>query len=420
MLIPIFENIPAELRALKRWVVWKDGKAPHNPKAPYQMASVKNPKHWGTFEQAKLTYEEGGWLGVGFILDGTGIAGVDLDKCVVEGTPSPESLAILHDLEAAYIELSPSGTGLRAFGFADNLRAGVRGDFNNLNVELYSSVRHLTITGRAIKNGPLKPFVGFAELAAEVSGGNRGETHSNAPIRGKSVAPNPTNLTEIVKVPTEETEDTESNLSSVSYVSSVSSVEDMIFPEIAVPKAVGRRNAAIFQLARYVMGMFPNCTEDQRYSLVCKWHKQYLDLIGTKDLGTTWLDFKNAWVNVTTPFGSVIKECLSSLPETPPITGLQRYGKKAVHLMRICMALQRHSGETPFFLSCREAAKHLDCHHTEAAAIFRRFVDEGWVTVEVKSTPSKAARYTLSTEICKHLSGTLTAGNVQLCGASQV
>ena len=417
MLTPIFENMPAELKSLNRWVVWKDGKAPHNPKAPYRKASVNNPNHWGSFEQAKLTFEKGGWFGVGFILDGTGIAGVDLDKCVVDVIPSPESLAILKNLGAAYIELSPSGTGLHAFGFAENLRKGVRRFFNNVDVELYSSGRHFTVTGHTIVGGPLKTFMDFAELAAMVAGGITRETHVIALSQSDSVSANAPGLREFVKVPTEETEDTECNLPSVS---SVSSVEGMVFPEKAVPKAVGRRHDAIFHLARYLMGMFPNCTEDQRYALICRWHKQYLDVIGTKDLGTTWLDFKNAWVRVTTPFGSVIRDRLSSLPEAPPIAGLQRYGKKAVHLIRICMALQRHSGEPHFFLSCREAAKHLDCHYTEASAILRRFADEGWVTVEVKSTPSKAARYTLSTEICKHLSETLTAGNVQLCGASQV
>jgi primase-polymerase (primpol)-like protein len=77
-------------------------------------------------------------------------------------------LKLLSDIDAAYIEFSPSGNGLRAFGFAKNLDKGVIGQLDGLSVELYSDKRYLTVTGRAIKNEPFREFVGFHDLAKKI------------------------------------------------------------------------------------------------------------------------------------------------------------------------------------------------------------------------------------------------------------
>jgi hypothetical protein len=142
-------------------------------------------------------------------------------------------------------------------------------------------------------------------------------------------------------------------------------------------------------------GINPNFTKQQLRELVSRWHAEHLDVIGTKDLGTSWAEFQNAWENVKLPDGSTLKERLSVLPEVPESVDAGQYGLKAVHLFRICMALQRGSNESTFFLSCREAGKQLGCHFTEAATLLRRFVAEGWLTLETESTPQKASRYKL-------------------------
>ena len=153
VLTPIFENIPPELKDLNQWVVWKDStKKPFNPTALNSGASVKDPESWSSFEQAKVAYEEGELLGIGFVLNGNGIAGVDLDDCVINGKPTPEALGVLQELGATYIELSPSGTGLHAYGFADDLNSGVKVDYNNVKVELYTNKRYLTLTGRGFQS----------------------------------------------------------------------------------------------------------------------------------------------------------------------------------------------------------------------------------------------------------------------------
>ncbi len=159
---------------MPNWVTWKaEGGPDEKPrKVPYtpqrrrnSRASSTDPKSWGTFEHAQEAYMFGNRTGIGIVLDGSGLVGVDIDHCVTDGTPDPAALALLDSLDAAYVELSPSGTGLRAFGYADNLKSGAKGKLNGLDVELYSTGRYLTLTGHTIKTGSLGQMVGFTELA---------------------------------------------------------------------------------------------------------------------------------------------------------------------------------------------------------------------------------------------------------------
>ena len=116
MLTPRFEAMPPELCALPRWVVWKGAKVPYCPEAKHSKASVTNPDTWASFSATQTAFEEGGYSGVGFVLNGDGIVGVDLDKCGPNGNPSSEALALLDHIGCQYIKLSPSGYGLHGFG----------------------------------------------------------------------------------------------------------------------------------------------------------------------------------------------------------------------------------------------------------------------------------------------------------------
>lgn len=372
MLTPVFENIPPELKDHNQWVVWKDAKIPYDPRAVNSKASVTNPGSWGSFEDAKVAYEEGGWSGIGFVLNGTGIVGVDLDGCVVDDIPSPESLAILESLGATYIELSPSGTGLHAYGFADNLRSGTGGNFNNVKVELYSNVRYLTITGNAIKSGPLQRLFGFAELAEKISG----------------------RFTQ----GTQETQVTQSN-SYVSCVAYVSCVKELTFPQNTVPTGVGQRNKAVFHLARWLKGVEPDCSKDRQREILSHWHDKHLNVIGTKDFGETWVDFSNALRNIRRPYGATLNQCLSDLPPAPALAELDECGPSGSHLMRICLALQKHHQDTPFYLSSRIAGQLLGCSHSTAAGFIKYFVGARWLVLVKPGNRRKASTYRLGTVI---------------------
>lgn len=356
-LSPKFEGFPHELLALTRWVVWDDEKIPYDPKALKSNASVTDSSTWGTFDQAQTAYFEGGWCGVGFVLNGDGLVGVDIDKCFVDGTPDPRAICLLEELDAAFIEISPSGKGLRAFGYAKPLRAGRRGLLNGLNAEFYSTKRYLTVTGNTIKCEPLREFNNFAELAGRIG---------------------------------RPTEDTESN----SSVSSVSSVEHhLAWPIQSIPTQVGQRNTKLFELARWLKGIEPNATKERQHQLVRSWFEDHQFVIGTHEFWITWADWQNAWTKVEHPYGETLDACLAKLPVLPDIEGLDRYGEKGKHLLSICAALQLHQKEQPFFISVRKAGELIDTHPTSAATLLSAFVAEGWLNLVSKGKGVKASRY---------------------------
>jgi len=144
------DAIPDALKAIPQWVLWKleerNGKA---TKTPYQahgaLAKVNDPTTWTTYDKALAAYQAGGFSGMGIVLTKeTGIVGTDLDKCLNPDTGELESEAarIVSELPT-YCEVSPSGRGLRLFGFGTLPQGGRRKG----KVEMYEEGRYLTVTG---------------------------------------------------------------------------------------------------------------------------------------------------------------------------------------------------------------------------------------------------------------------------------
>ena len=144
------DAIPDALKAIPQWVLWKleerNGKA---TKTPYQahgaLAKVNDPTTWTTYAKALAAYQAGGFSGMGIVLTKeTGIVGTDLDKCLNPDTGELESEAarIVSELPT-YCEVSPSGRGLRLFGFGTLPQGGRRKG----KVEMYEEGRYLTVTG---------------------------------------------------------------------------------------------------------------------------------------------------------------------------------------------------------------------------------------------------------------------------------
>lgn len=144
------ESIPAELKAIPRWLLWKLEQRNGKPtKTPYQvsgaLAKVNDPTTWTDFDSALAAYLKGGFSGVGIALsDDDDLLGVDLDKCLNPDTGElePEAAAIVTMLPT-YCEVSPSGRGLRLFGFGKLPQGGRRKG----HVEMYEAGRYLTVTG---------------------------------------------------------------------------------------------------------------------------------------------------------------------------------------------------------------------------------------------------------------------------------
>ena len=148
----------AHLRDKRCWVAWdyrfKNGrwtKPPFNPRTG-RLASVTNPKTWGTFDEALASMNKHGLAGVGLVLTREGaIIGIDLDQCISDaGTYSPLAAQVVGYGET-YTEFSPSGEGIRLFarGWID--RALIDGPSD---VEVYGHNRFMTVTGNQIPDTP--------------------------------------------------------------------------------------------------------------------------------------------------------------------------------------------------------------------------------------------------------------------------
>jgi putative DNA primase/helicase len=149
-------NIPAEMQASPRWLLWryrvKEGRWTKLPCMKNGgIADVTDPSSWCSFQEAVAAYGAGDTFdGIGFALNGSDdIVGIDLDK-LKEHQNQPAVVDIFEALtkSGTYIERSPSGKGLHAFLRGSMPFAGK----NNrvLGVEIYASGRYLTVTGQRL------------------------------------------------------------------------------------------------------------------------------------------------------------------------------------------------------------------------------------------------------------------------------
>lgn len=155
------DNIPVDLKKLKGWLVWKVTEI--NPttgkfnKIPIYPRSRQNRKgeqgsdadmaNLGTWDEAMAAIKANTSLaGVGFaLLHPFGIVALDVDHCIVGGTRRDDVEKLT---ECTYCEVSPSGTGVRAFW----LGAASDGKNHDSGYELFHSKGFVTITGNQVEN----------------------------------------------------------------------------------------------------------------------------------------------------------------------------------------------------------------------------------------------------------------------------
>jgi hypothetical protein len=155
------ERIPAELRDLPQWVLWRserrDGKAtkvPYQAKYPTRRASSTDPTTWASYEEVLRSAAEVD--GVGFVFsDSDPFAGVDFDHCVDAEGIDPHVENHIRQLDS-YAETSVSGNGIHVI-----MKASVNGDRCrtgktawNGDFETYDRARFFTITGDHVPGTP--------------------------------------------------------------------------------------------------------------------------------------------------------------------------------------------------------------------------------------------------------------------------
>jgi len=153
-------SVPAPLRGIKGWLLWKSEQTTGEKKPrkiAYYASGMKRHGEQGseqerarlvTYDVAHAAYLKGGYDGLAFApLSGFNVVALDFDNCVTDGKIAPEVLKVI---DGTYAELSPSGKGVRAL---------FRGDIGNhkkiskdgsIGFETFSTSGFVTITGRVL------------------------------------------------------------------------------------------------------------------------------------------------------------------------------------------------------------------------------------------------------------------------------
>lgn len=155
MRLPI--RAPAFLTCHKGWLVWKYVQKPGEKKprkVPYyvnghprtgKQGDPDDRDALGTYEKALSVYMTGGYDGIGIAMLGDWmVVALDFDGCVVNGVIHPRVEALIDD---TYSEISPSGTGVRAFmrGSLASRKSPASG--NEFGFETFHESGFVTITG---------------------------------------------------------------------------------------------------------------------------------------------------------------------------------------------------------------------------------------------------------------------------------
>ena len=370
------DSIPSELKTSSKWVLWKrnrEGKKPPYSAATGKAVDITDPDAGSSFEQAiNVLQKLGRFDGIGYILDGSGLVGIDIDDCTSDQESLSDAFEFLQKIECKYIELSPSGKGLHGLGLCEEIVSAKIGVYKSAKVEIYSNKRYLTMTGRLIpglsENGQIVEMPLLVGMIEQIS------------------SPRPTQVTQDTKV-TKETQLFQFRGTSNEVLTQL--------PEICIPPGFGTRNRTIFQLARYLKGIIPNASEDDLYPILQEWFGTYVNRFRTKELEVSWADFLSSWESITTPYGSTLGAILQDPKPIPTWMQTHRFGARGNQLLVVCATLAEHHAPKPFFLSARQGGELIDLDFSDTAKLLKRFVASGFLVVAEEGTRVRATSYFL-------------------------
>lgn len=156
-----FENIPAEMKTFRAWVVWryeqvegrdKPTKVPYHP-VTQRKASSTDSFTWSTFDKCLEAYNQfagNGLDGIGYMLSmNDPYTIIDLDDPKDDPMLINLLMKIVNEF-GSYTEVSPSGKGVHIITKAVTQKGRRREP-----VEVYSSSRFMTMTGNVWFNRPI-------------------------------------------------------------------------------------------------------------------------------------------------------------------------------------------------------------------------------------------------------------------------
>jgi len=202
------DSIPNALR-VRPWVLWaaepdpaggKPRKVPRRIDYPDRNASSTDPSTWGSFDDACDAFHaltnDSRWAplliaGVGVVLVGDGLACLDLDGSLIDGSLTPAAAKIVRAVPT-FTEVSPSGKGLHLFVLGTLARAVV-----SRTLEAYDRGRFIAVTGQRYPGTPetVEPAPRLIELLDEISRPEPGVrapmSVSDGPVRVRRQTPIP-------------------------------------------------------------------------------------------------------------------------------------------------------------------------------------------------------------------------------------
>jgi predicted P-loop ATPase len=164
-LMPATPELPHDLTALNQWVLWRYETRNGKPtKVPYQVngkrAKCDDPHTWSRFETVTAVLREASatYSGVGFVFaDSDSFVGIDLDDCIDRGgSIEPWATQIIERFSNTYMEVSPSGRGVKIFARGGLPGPGRRAPYGDGSIEIYDRGRFFTTTGNALNGAPLQ------------------------------------------------------------------------------------------------------------------------------------------------------------------------------------------------------------------------------------------------------------------------
>ena len=121
----VLDNIPTQLRARDHWLLWsmekRSGKWTKPPISIHTHGAARTnaPATWAPFPKVRPAVASGAYTGLGYVFSADDpYFFLDLDHCRDPETCeiAPWALGYLEGFYGTYIEVSPSGTGIKVIG----------------------------------------------------------------------------------------------------------------------------------------------------------------------------------------------------------------------------------------------------------------------------------------------------------------
>lgn len=152
--------LPDDLTERDQWVLWRrEGgtKVPYHPSG--RKASTTKPSDWSEYGLVSRTWQRypKHYAGIGFVFTATDpFCGIDLDNCLDQaGLPKPWAQRPIGRFSDSYMEVSPSGRGVKIFCKGKLPAAVGKIAIEDGGIELYDRARYFCVTGRVFRGAPL-------------------------------------------------------------------------------------------------------------------------------------------------------------------------------------------------------------------------------------------------------------------------